>query len=205
MARETLASLRAKNEELEAQNKKYFDAWLKLDQERQKEVTESAQYKALKEHYELEQKNSKALGSMLADARSKNNKYLDELNTLKRKMQSDSEKDQQTAYIELQTEYEKLKMEYETVKTLCERTLEAHSALQSDYKTLQAELQQAHIQSYYTEPHNARGAGRKSVLTNEQRQKILEFHAEGKSLRWIASQIGVTHTAIAKIIKKEIN
>ena len=161
MARETLASLRAKNEELEAQNKKYFDAWLKLDQERQKEVTESAQYKALKEHYELEQKNSKALGSMLADARSKNNKYLDELNTLKRKIQADPE-DQQTAYMELQTE--------------C-----------------------------HTESHNARGAGRKPVLTVDQRQKILEFHAEGKSLRWIASQIGVTHTAIAKIIKKEIN
>lgn len=136
MARETLASLRAKNEELEAQNKKYFDAWLKLDQERQKEVTESAQYKALKEH--------------------------------------------------------------------CERTLEVHSALQSDYKTLQAELQQAHTQCH-TESHNARGAGRKPVLTVDQRQKILEFHAEGKSLRWIASQIGVTHTAIAKIIKKEIN
>ena len=203
MARETLASLRAKNEELEAQNKKYFDAWLKLDQERQKEVTEFAQYKALKEHYELEQKNSKALGSMLADARSKNNKYLDELNTLKRKIQADPE-DQQTAYMELQTEYEKLKMEYETVKTLCERTLEAHSALQSDYKTLQAELQQAHTQCH-TESHNARGAGRKPVLTVDQRQKILEFHAEGKSLRWIASQIGVTHTAIAKIIKKEIN
>jgi chromosome segregation ATPase len=203
MARETLASLRAKNEELEAQNKKYFDAWLKLDQERQKEVTESAQYKALKEHYELEQKNSKALGSMLADARSKNNKYLDELNTLKRKIQADPE-DQQTAYMELQTKYEKLKMEYETVKTLCERTLEVHSALQSDYKTLQAELQQAHTQCH-TESHNARGAGRKPVLTVDQRQKILEFHAEGKSLRWIASQIGVTHTAIAKIIKKEIN
>lgn len=203
MARETLASLRAKNEELEAQNKKYFDAWLKLDQERQKEVTESAQYKTLKEHYELEQKNSKALGSMLADARSKNNKYLDELNTLKRKIQADPE-DQQTAYMELQTEYEKLKMEYETVKTLCERTLEAHSALQNDYKTLQAKLQQAHTQCH-TESHNARGAGRKPVLTVDQRQKILEFHAEGKSLRWIASQIGVTHTAIAKIIKKEIN
>jgi chromosome segregation ATPase len=203
MARETLASLRAKNEELEAQNKKYFDAWLKLDQERQKEVTESAQYKTLKEHYELEQKNSKALGSMLADARSKNNKYLDELNTLKRKIQADPE-DQQTAYMELQIEYEKLKMEYETVKTLCERTLEAHSALQSDYKTLQAKLQQAHTQCH-TESHNARGAGRKPVLTVDQRQKILEFHAEGKSLRWIASQIGVTHTAIAKIIKKEIN
>ena len=199
MARETLASLKAKNEELEAQNKKYFDAWLKLDQERQKEVTESAQYKALKEHYELEQKNSKALGSRLADARSKNNKYLDELNTLKRKMQSDSE-DQQTAYIELQTEYEKLKMEYETVKTLCERTLEAHSALQSDYKMLQAELQQAHTKSY-TEPHNARGAGRKPTLSAAQHDEVRKLHAKGMSLRQIAAQMGVTHTAIAKILK----
>ena len=92
MPRETIASLKAKNAELEMQNNKYFDAWLKLDQERQKEVTESAQYKALKEHYELEQKNSKALRSMLTDARSKNNKYLDELNTLKRKMQADINK-----------------------------------------------------------------------------------------------------------------
>lgn len=56
MARETLASLKAKNEELEAQNKKYFDAWLKLDQERQKEVAESAQYKALKSITNLSRK-----------------------------------------------------------------------------------------------------------------------------------------------------
>lgn len=199
MARETLASLKAKNEELEAQNKKYFDAWLKLDQERQKEVTESAQYKALKEHYELEQKNSKALRSMLADARSKNNKYLDELNTLKRKMQADPE-NQQTAYVEPQTEYEKLKMEYETVKTLCERTLEAYNAIQNDYKALQVELQQIRTQSH-TEPHNARGAGRKPTLSATQRDEVRQLHAEGKSLRQIAAQMGVTHTAIAKILK----
>ena len=137
MARETLASLRAKNEELEAQNKKYFDAWLKLDQERQKEVTESAQYKALKVHYELEQKNSKALGSMLADARSKNNKYLDELNTLKRKIQADPE-DQQTAYMELQTEYEKLKMEYETRAILRRKRCTALSTDLGDRPTVSA-------------------------------------------------------------------
>ena len=118
-------------------------------------------------------------------------------------MQADPE-DQQNAYIELQTEHEKLKTEYETVKTLCERTLEAYNALQNDYKTLQVELQQIRTQSH-TEPHNARGAGRKPMLTVDQRQKILKFHAEGKSLRWIASQIGVTHTAIAKIIKQETN
>ena len=202
MARETLASLRAKNEELEAQNKKYFDAWLKLDQERQKEVAESAQYKALKEHYELEQKNSKALRSMLADARSKNNKYLDELNTLKRKiqaMQADPE-NQQTAYKELQIEHERLKTEYETVKTLCERTLEAYNALQNDYKALQVELQQIRTQSH-TEPHNARGAGRKPTLSVTQRDEVRQLHAEGKSLRQIAAQMGVTHTAIAKILK----
>lgn len=206
MARETLSSLKAKNEELEAQNKKYFDAWLKLDQERQKEVAESAQYKALKEHYELEQKNSKALRSMLADARSKNNKYLEELNTmtiayndLKEKIQANPE-DQQTAYMQLQASHEKLQAEYETIKTLCERTLEAYNALQNDYKALQVELQQIRTQSH-TEPHNTRGAGRKPTLSATQRDEVRQLHAEGKSLRQIAAQMGVTHTAIAKILK----
>lgn len=203
MPRETIASLKAKNAELEMQNNKYFDAWLKLDQERQKEVTESAQYKALKEHYELEQKNSKALGSMLADARSKNNKYLDELNTLKRKIQADPE-DQQTAYMELQTEYEKLKMEYETVKTLCERTLEAHSALQSDYKTLQAELQQAHTQCH-TESHNARGAGRKPKFTNEQMEQVRKMAADGLSVRKIAAEMSCSIGLVCKILHSNKN
>ena len=184
MPRETIASLKAKNAELEMQNNKYFDAWLKLDQERQKEVTESAQYKALKEHYELEQKNSKALRSMLTDARSKNNKYLDELNTLKRKMQAmqaDPE-NQQTAYKELQTEHERLKTEYETVKTLCEHTLEAYNALQNDYKALQVELS-------HTEPHNARNAGRKPKFTNEQMEQVRKMAADGLSVRKIAAEM----------------
>lgn len=206
MPRETIASLKAKNAELEMQNNKYFDAWLKLDQERQKEVTESAQYKALKEHYELEQKNSKALRSMLTDARSKNNKYLDELNTLKRKMQAmqaDPE-NQQTAYKELQTEHERLKTEYETVKTLCERTLEAYNAIQNDYKALQVELQQIRTQSH-TEPHNARNAGRKPKFTNEQMEQVRKMAADGLSVRKIAAEMSCSIGLVCKILHSNKN
>lgn len=206
MPRETIASLKAKNAELEMQNNKYFDAWLKLDQERQKEVTESAQYKALKEHYELEQKNSKALRSMLTDARSKNNKYLDELNTLKRKMQAmqaDPE-NQQTAYKELQTEHERLKTEYETVKTLCERTLEAYNALQNDYKALQVELQQIRTQSH-TEPHNARNAGRKPKFTDEQMEQVRKMAADGLSVRKIAAEMSCSIGLVCKVLHSDKN
>ena len=206
MPRETIASLKAKNAELEMQNNKYFDAWLKLDQERQKEVTESAQYKALKEHYELEQKNSKALRSMLTDARSKNNKYLDELNTLKRKMQAmqaDPE-NQQTAYKELQTEHERLKTEYETVKTLCERTLEAYNALQNDYKALQVELQQIRTQSH-TESHNARNAGRKPKFTDEQMEQVRKMAADGLSVRKIAAEMSCSIGLVCKVLHSDKN
>ena len=56
MPRETIASLKEKNAELETQNKKYYDAWLKLEQERQREVEATEQYKSLMKRYEQEQK-----------------------------------------------------------------------------------------------------------------------------------------------------
>lgn len=58
MPRETIASLKEKNAELETQNKKYYDAWLKLEQERQREVEATEQYKSLMKRYEQEQKAS---------------------------------------------------------------------------------------------------------------------------------------------------
>ena len=61
MPRETIASLKAKNAELETQNKKYYDAWLKLEQERQREVEATEQYKSLMKRYEQEQKASAAV------------------------------------------------------------------------------------------------------------------------------------------------
>lgn len=51
------------------------------------------------------------------------------------------------------------------------------------------------------EPHNARGAGRKPILSAAQRDEVRRLRSEGKSLRQIAAQMEVTHTAIAKILK----
>lgn len=51
--------------------------------------------------------------------------------------------------------------------------------------------------------HNARGAGRKSTLSQEEIQKILELREEGYSYKKIGNIMGLSATGIAKIIKRE--
>lgn len=89
--------------------------------------------------------------------------------------------------IEQAQKYAELQEAYNTI-------LSAYDALKSDLNVMQAEM-----------PHNARGAGRKPILSAAQRDEVRQLHAEGKSLRQIAAQMGVTHTAIAKILKTETN
>lgn len=88
--------------------------------------------------------------------------------------------------IEQAQKYAELQEAYNTI-------LSAYDALKSDLNMMQAM------------PHNVRGAGRKPTLNAAQRDEVRQLHAEGKSLRQIAAQMGVTHTAIAKILKAETN
>ena len=89
--------------------------------------------------------------------------------------------------IEQAQKYAELQEAYNTI-------LSAYDALKSDLNMMQVEM-----------PHNVRGAGRKPTLSAAQRDEVRQLNAEGKSLRQIAAQMGVTHTAIAKILKMETN
>jgi YesN/AraC family two-component response regulator len=52
--------------------------------------------------------------------------------------------------------------------------------------------------------HNERGAGRKSSLTEEQRQKINELHKQNLSYGKIAKEVGLSKAYVYKLIKKQI-
>lgn len=95
----------------------------------------------------------------------------------------------------------KLQQDYDTLKASYDALVEEHSALTSNLDTVEAELRAELQKAKAEKPHNERGAGRKPVLTDAQRNEVHQLHAQGKSLRQIAAQMGVTHTAIAKIIK----
>ena len=92
----------------------------------------------------------------------------------------------------------RLQQDYDTLKASYDVLADEHNALMSNLDAMQAELQKIKAEK----PHNERGAGRKPVLTDAQRNEVHQLHAQGKSLRQIAVQMGVTHTAIAKIIKE---
>lgn len=99
--------------------------------------------------------------------------------------------------IEQTREYAELQEAYNTL-------LSVHDALKSDLDVAKVEFQEK-LKQRNEEAHNARGAGRKPVLNDTQRDEVRQLRAEGKSLRQIAAQMGVTHTAIAKILKTETN
>jgi YesN/AraC family two-component response regulator len=68
---------------------------------------------------------------------------------------------------------------------------------------LEEQLEQLkQINNVADKKHNERGAGRKSRLTEEDVQKILELYRIGVSYRKIAKQMGLSDVYIAKLIKK---
>ena len=73
----------------------------------------------------------------------------------------------------------------------------AYNALESEYERVCKELQQMPAK----EPHNARGAGRKPKITQEQRETALKMRAEGMSSRKIAAAIGLSYSTVLRIVK----
>ena len=100
---------------------------------------------------------------------------------------SESEKREQ-----LRNEYIDLRKSYDALTT-------AYSALESDYKRVCEELQQMPAK----EPHNARGAGRKPKITQEQRETAQKMHAEGLSSRKIATAVNLSPLTVLRILRNE--
>lgn len=210
MPRETIASLKEKNEKLEAQNKEYYDAWLKLSQEREKEVEETEQYKSLKERYELEQKVSTAAKKMLIEAQKKCDKQRTELSELRANMDGSTNQEYmqlQVSYDELNAKYEETKELYDNIQTAYNAVVTAQNELQANYERVCAELKetQAKLSEVREETHNARNAGRKPKFTNEQMEQVRKMAADGLSVRKIAAEMSCSIGLVCKILHSNKN
>ena len=93
---------------------------------------------------------------------------------------------------QLRNENIELRKSYDALTT-------AYSALESDYKRVCEELQ--HMPA--KEPHNARGAGRKPKITQEQRETAQKMHAEGLSSRKIATAVNLSPSTVLRILRNE--
>lgn len=210
MPRETIASLKEKNEKLEAQNKEYYDAWLKLSQEREKEVEETEQYKSLKERYELEQKVSTAAKKMLIEAQKRCDKQRTELSELRANMDGSTNQEYmqlQASYDALNAKYEETKELYDNIQTAYNAIVTAQNELQANYESVCAELKeaQAKLSEVREETHNARNAGRKPKFTNEQMEQVRKMAADGLSVRKIAAEMSCSIGLVCKILHSNKN
>lgn len=208
MPRETIASLKEKNEKLEAQNKEYYDAWVKLDQERTKEVEETEQYKSLKERYELEQKVSTAAKKMLIEAQKKCDKQRAELSELRANMDGSAKQEYmqlQASYDELNAKCEETKELYDNIQTAYNAVVTAQNELQANYERVCAELKEAQskLLEVREETHNARNAGRKPKFTNEQMEQVRKMAADGLSVRKIAAEMSCSIGLVCKILHSD--
>ena len=210
MPRETIASLKAKNAELETQNKKYYDAWLKLEQERQREVEATEQYKSLMKSYEQEQKASTAFKKMLISIQKKCDTQREELSKLRTKVEESTNQE----YMQLKASYDELSAKYEETKELYDSTQTAYNAavtaqneLQDNYERVCAELKeaQARLSEVHEEPHNARNAGRKPKFTDEQMEQVRKMAADGLSVRKIAVEMSCSIGLVCKILHSNKN
>lgn len=93
---------------------------------------------------------------------------------------------------ELRSEYIELREKHDALTT-------AYDALESDYKRVCEELQ--HMPA--KEPHNARGAGRKPKITQEQVETAQRMHAEGLSSRKIAAAVDLSPSTVLRILRNE--
>lgn len=96
-------------------------------------------------------------------------------------------------------EREKLRNEYIELREKHDALTTAHNALESDYKRVCEELQ--HMPA--KEPHNARGAGRKPKITQEQVETAQRMHAEGLSSRKIAAAVDLSPSTVLRILRNE--
>lgn len=177
MGRLTKAQLEQWNEELKAEN-------ASLHRQMTDRLEESDDYKLLAKQFQQEvQLKNRAIDTLTW--------YRDKYKAL------ENERDHWMESQEQAQDIVRLRQEYDDLKASYDALIKERDALTDSLDAAQAELQKFKAEK----PHNERGAGRKPVLTDVQRDEVCRLHAQGKSLRQIATQMGVTHTAIAKIIK----
>lgn len=88
--------------------------------------------------------------------------------------------------------------EVEQLQNQLDASRKAQDALQAALDAAQEELQQIKA----TQVHNARGAGRKPKLTDDQEQEIKQLRSEGRTMADISKQIGCSVGLVYNTIQK---
>ena len=75
----------------------------------------------------------------------------------------------------------------------------AYNALKSDFNTLALDCMAKGEETL----KNARGAGRKAVLSKEAQEEVRDMHRLGMSYRAIAKKMGVSFSVVARACQRE--
>lgn len=73
-------------------------------------------------------------------------------------------------------------------------SVNAYNALRSDFDALTIQSKAKTDET----ARNARGAGRKAILSNEMQEKVIDMHRLGMSYRAIAKKMGVSFSVVAR-------
>lgn len=101
----------------------------------------------------------------------------------------------------LQEEIERLKSEIESQEKIIQEYYAQKERLQDSinkYNEIMSE-------QYFTSGHNERGAGRKTIITDDIRQQVSNYRQVGKSYREIAAIMGIAVGTAYKAMDTLIN
>lgn len=87
---------------------------------------------------------------------------------------------------------------YEELQKQLDASVTAYNALKSDFNTLAKSKAKGEKTL-----KNARGAGRKAVLSKEAQEEVRDMHRLGMSYRAIAKKMGVSFSVVARACQRE--
>lgn len=88
---------------------------------------------------------------------------------------------------------------YEELQKQLDASVTAYNALKSDFNTLAIQSKAKGEETL----KNARGAGRKAVLSKEAQEEVRDMHRLGMSYRAIAKKMGVSFSVVARACQRE--
>lgn len=95
--------------------------------------------------------------------------------------------------------YAELISMYEELQKQLDASVAAYNALKSDFNTLAIQSKAKGEETL----KNARGAGRKAVLSKEAQEEVRDMHRLGMSYRAIAKKMGVSFSVVARACQRE--
>lgn len=133
----------------------------------------------------------------LAEQRVRNEELSQELYKLKN--QSDTDFSNTLLYKQMQADIDK----YKAYKALYDDIKKKRTAERKEYTALLGEYQKLKADTYNLTKHNARGAGRKSKITDTDKELIRLERASGATLQALANKYGYSFGTVQAICKSK--